>query len=50
MENSKTKFSVETIVAILVFIGILIMIFMKASEVKKENASPRQGTSTSVSN
>lgn len=49
MENSRNKFGLNTITAIVVFIVVVIMIITKVSEVKKENLDSRQGTNSAVS-
>jgi hypothetical protein len=49
MENPQNKFSINIIIAIVVLIVVIILIITKASEIKQENKSARQGTDSSVS-
>jgi hypothetical protein len=49
MENSQSKFRINVITAIVVLIVVIILIVTKASEIKEENKSARQGTNSSVS-
>jgi hypothetical protein len=49
MENPQSKFSINVITAIVVLVVVIILIITKASEIKEENKSARQGTNSSVS-
>lgn len=48
MENQKSNTGMDVITLVVVFVVVVILIISKASEIKKENTSLRQGSDSTV--